>query len=158
MKLDLIKLKNKECLKITIDIKKNTNVDLLMFKLFKETSLEKSFSYNMNCLVDYKPKVLGIKTILDEWLKFRKECIIKTYQYDINKMEKNLRLLSALKLILLDIDKAIEIIRHSENEITDLMNYFKIDNQQAEFIVNYKLKNINKKTYYRTNTRYRKFK
>lgn len=139
------KIKNKECLKIAIDVKKNTNIDLLMFKLFKETSLEKSFSYNMNCLVDYKPKVLGVKAILDEWLKFRRECIVRTYQYDIKKMEKTLHLLSALKLILLDIDKAIEIIRHGENEVIDLMNYFKIDMQQAEFIVNYKLKNINKK-------------
>lgn len=136
----------KEELKITIDIRKSTNIDFLITKLFKKTPLERAFSFNMNCLVNYEPHVIGIKRILDEWLKFRRECIEKTLKYDIKKDKKQLHFLRGLEKVLLDIDKAIEIIRNTSDKkiISELSNYFKIDDEQSESISNMKLKNINK--------------
>ncbi len=138
--------KDKDELRITIDIKKNTNVELLISKLFKKSPLENSFSFNMNCLVNFKPKVLGIKEILDEWLLFRIECIRKATLYDIKSKEKELHVLLGLEKVLLDIDKAIEIIRLSEEDevINKLISYFDIDSYQAEYVSNIKLRNINK--------------
>ena len=138
------KEKNVEELKISIDVKKNTNVHLLMAKLLKDTSLETNFSFNMNCLVNNSPKVLGIKSILDNWITFRKECIINTMNYDLEKKKKSLHLLLGLKQVLLDIDKAIEIIRYSDNSVKDLINYFSIDDEQSSYVIEIKLKNINK--------------
>ena len=138
---------SKEEMKITIDVKKNTDVDLLMKKLFKKTPLQSYFSANMNCLVDYKPKVLGIKQILDEWLKFRYECVNKGLEYNINTLSGKLHLLKGLEKALLDIDSVIAIVRNSENDnnaIQKLMNKFNIDNEQSEHIVDIKLRNINK--------------
>ena len=136
----------REELKITIDIKKNTNIDLLMTKLFRKTPLEKTFSFNMNCLINYRPRVIGIKEILNEWLKFRIECIKKILGYDIKQDTKQLHFLKGLEKVLLDIDKAIEIIRKTDdNELIDkLCSYFEIDKEQSESIVNMKLRNINK--------------
>lgn len=138
------KEKNVEELKISIDVKKNANVHLLMAKLLKDTSLETNFSFNMNCLVNNSPKVLGIKSILDNWIIFRKECIINTMNYDLEKKRKTLHLLLGLKQVLLDIDKAIEIIRYSDNSVKDLINYFSIDDEQSSYVIEIKLKNINK--------------
>ncbi len=138
---------NKEEMKITIDIKKNTNVEILMKNLFKKTSLESTFSANMNCLVDYEPKVLGVKQILDEWLKFRKACIKKSLENKIYNKNNELHLLVGLKKVLLDIDKAIYIIRNSKTDdliLNNLMENFQIDKQQSEHIMNIKLRNINK--------------
>lgn len=136
----------REELKITIDIKKNANVDLLMTKLFKKSPLEKAFAFNMNCLVDYKPKVIGIKEILNQWLIFRKDCLKKTLEYDIKQDKKQLHFLKGLEKVLLDIDKAIEIIRKTKEDklIDELCSYFGIDKIQAESITNMKLRNINK--------------
>ena len=125
------KEKNVEELKISIDVKKNTNVHLLMAKLLKDTSLETNFSFNMNCLVNNSPKVLSIKSILDNWITFRKECIINTMNYDLAKKNTTLHLLLGLKQVLLDIDKAIEIIRFSKDTINELMKYFSIDEKQV---------------------------
>lgn len=136
----------KEEMKITIDIKRNINVDVLMANLFKNTPLETSCSANMNCLVNYEPKVLGIKAILDEWLIFRRECINKSTQNNIDKKSKQLHILKGLEKVLLDIDEAIQIIRHSKSDeliITNLMNKFNIDEMQANEISNMKLRNIN---------------
>lgn len=138
------KEKNVEELKISIDVKKSTNAHLLMAKLLKDTSLETNFSFNMNCLVNNSPKVLGIKSILDNWITFRKECIINTMNYDLEKKRKTLHLLLGLKQVLLDIDKAIEIIRYSNNSVKDLINYFSIDDEQSSYVIEIKLKNINK--------------
>lgn len=136
----------REEMKITIDVRKNVDIEKLMMNLFKDTTLQDSYSANMNCLVDYEPKVLGIKQILDEWLKFRISCIMKALQYDISNKSEKLHLLKGLERVLLDIDKAIQIIRFSKDEeiISSLSNEFNIDQVQAENIANMKLRNINK--------------
>ena len=101
-------------LKIAIDIKRNTDPDALMNKLYKFTPLQDSFNCNFNILIDGRPRVMGVKTILNEWLKFRIECIKRQTYYDIKKKKDKLHLLEGLKKILLDIDKAIAIIRGTE--------------------------------------------
>ena len=138
---------NREEMKITIDVKKNTNINLLMKKLFKKTPLQSYFSANMNCLVDYKPRVLGIKQILDEWLKFRYECVNKGLEHNINTLSDKLHLFKGLEKALLDIDSVISIIRNSDTgdiAIEKLMKQFEIDNEQAEYIADIRLRNINK--------------
>jgi DNA gyrase/topoisomerase IV subunit A len=137
----------KEQLKITIDTRKNIDINKVMHFLYKNTPLEKTFSCNFNALVNYKPQVLGIKHILDIWIAFRQECIKNATQYDINKKSSQLHSLKGLEKVLLNIDKAIDIIRNSENDekiINNLMVEFNIDNSQAEDIANMKLRNINK--------------
>jgi len=134
-------------LRITIDLKRGTDPDKLMAKLFKLTALEDSFSCNFNVLIGVTPKVLGIKGILSEWLKFRIDCIRNITLYDINKISDKLHLLYGLQRVLLDIDKAIKIIRETEfdkNVIPNLMVAFKIDEIQADFVADIKLRNINK--------------
>ncbi|WP_075810115.1 DNA gyrase/topoisomerase IV subunit A [Clostridium perfringens] len=140
------KEKDTDELRITIDVKKNTNVKLLMSKLFKKSPLESYFSFNMNCLVNFEPKVLGIKNILDEWINFRVDCIRKAILFDIESKRKELHVLLGLEKVLLDIDKAVEIIRNSkeENMIDGLISYFNIDKIQANYVSNIKLRNINK--------------
>ena len=134
-------------LKIAIDVKKSTNVDLLMHKLYQQTSLLDNFSCNFNILVNSKPKVLGIKEILDAWISFRMASIKGQLGWDIDKKSNRLHLLEGLKKILTDIDKAIKIIRETEFDtmvIPNLMRGFSIDQAQAEFIAEIKLRNINK--------------
>ena len=133
--------------RITIDVKKDTNPDALMAKLFKMTPLEDSFSCNFNILINSKPKVMGIKEILSEWIKFRMDCVKNSLRFDIDKKSAKLHLLTGLKKILLDIDKAISIIRHTEREedvVPNLMDGFSIDRIQAEYIAEIKLRNLNK--------------
>jgi DNA gyrase subunit A len=142
------KILKKEVMGIRIELRRNANVDILMSLLFKKTRLETSFNCNFNCLVDYKPKTLGLKAVLDEWIKFRFDCIRNAMIYDINEKQKVLHYLKGLEKVLLDIDEAISIIRNSENDdmiITNLMQTFKIDESQANEISNMKLKNINQK-------------
>ena len=136
----------REELKITIDLKKNVDINKLMSNLFKDTTLQCSYSANMNCLVDYEPRVLGVKQILDEWLKFRKSCIIKSLQYDIKNKSEKLHLLKGLEKVLLNIDETIKIIRQSDEDKinTNLINKFSIDDIQASYISDMKLRNINK--------------
>lgn len=134
-------------LKIAIDVKKNTRVDLLMHKLFQQTPLSDSFGCNFNLLIDGRPKTLGIKGILSAWIDFRMKSIRGQLGYDIDKKNHKLHLLEGLKKILVDIDKAIRIIRETEFEamvIPNLMKGFDIDEIQAEYIAEIRLRNINK--------------
>jgi len=134
-------------LKIAIDVKKNTNVDVLMHRLFEQTPLCDTFSANFNILIDGRPKTMGIKEILDCWIAFREKAIKGQIGYDIEKKSAKLHLLEGLEKILADIDRAIAIIRHTELEsmvIPNLMQGFSIDEKQAEYIAEIKLRNINK--------------
>ena len=134
-------------LKITIDCKRGTDHEQLMTKLFRFTKLEDTFSCNFNILIDGTPKVLGIPQIIDEWLKWRRTCVSRELQFNLDKMKKKLHLLDGLAVILLDIDKAIKIIRETELEadvIPNLMKGFGIDEEQAEYVAEIKLRNINK--------------
>ncbi len=134
-------------LKITLDIRKSADPDSIMNKLFKLTALQDTFSCNFNILVSGAPKVMGIRTILKEWLEFRIGCIKRQTLFDINKKEEKLHLLLGLRKILLDIDKAIAIIRNTEHDaqvIPNLMEGFEIDRVQAEFIAEIKLRNLNR--------------
>ncbi len=133
--------------KIAIDLKRGTDPEALMSKLFKLTTLEDSFSCNFNVLIDSKPMVLGIKGILNEWIKFRVQCIKNAVEYDITKKSAKLHLLTGLKKILLDIDKAISIVRHTERDedvVPNLMDGFSIDKVQAEYVAEIKLRNLNR--------------
>lgn len=134
-------------MKITIDVKKNTDVDLLMGKLFKMTPLQDNFSCNFNLLINGRPQLLGVRDIIKEWLIFRVGCIRRQLNFDIKKQGERLHLLKGLNKILLDIDKAIKIIRETENDtlvIPNLMWGFSIDEVQAEFVAEIKLRNLNK--------------
>ena len=134
-------------LKITIDCKRGTDHEQLMTKLFRFTKLEDTFSCNFNILIDGSPRVMGIGQILDEWLKWRRTCVCRELAYNLDKMKKRLHLLDGLAVILLDIDKAIKIIRETELEadvIPNLMKGFGIDEEQAEYVAEIKLRNINK--------------
>ena len=134
-------------LKITIDIKKSADPEVLMAKLFKMTPLEDTFSCNFNILIGTTPKVMGIKEILKHWTDFRRDCIIRKTKYDLNKLTHKLHLLEGLAKILLDIDKAVEIVKNTEKDedvIPNLMKGFDIDEIQAEFIAEIKLRNLNK--------------
>ncbi|NLC68989.1 MAG: topoisomerase IV [Clostridiaceae bacterium] len=134
-------------LKITIDIRRSTDPDELMNKLYKITPLEDTFSCNFNVLIGGVPKVMGIKEILKEWISFRVGCIKRVTMFDIGKKSEKLHLLLGLQKILLDIDKAIRIIRNTEQDkevIPNLMKAFGIDEVQAEFVAEIKLRNLNK--------------
>ncbi|MBR5506087.1 MAG: topoisomerase IV, partial [Clostridia bacterium] len=138
---------DKNGLKITLDIKKSTDVTKLMSKLFKMTPLEDSFSCNFNILIGTSPKVMGIAEILANWTEFRMGCLKRKIKYDINKLTHRLHLLEGLKKILLNIDKAIKIIRDTEKDddvVPNLMKGFDIDEIQADFIADIKLRNLNK--------------
>lgn len=134
-------------LKVTIDIKKGTDPDKLMAKLFKMTPLQDSFGCNFNILVEGSPMVLGVTDIICEWLRFRKNCIKRGIRFDIGKKSDKLHLLEGLEKILLDIDKAIKIVRETEEDamvVPNLMSGFGIDQIQAEFVAEIKLRNLNK--------------
>ncbi len=134
-------------LKIAIDIKRSADPDKLMSKLYQMTPLTDSFSCNFNILVNGSPKTMGIKDILNEWIDFRMVCIKRQTAYDLEKKGERLHLLEGLEKILLDIDKAIKIIRETEEEslvIPNLMDGFGIDKVQAEFVAEIKLRNLNK--------------
>ncbi|MBQ9757884.1 MAG: topoisomerase IV [Clostridia bacterium] len=134
-------------LKITIDVKKGTDPEKLMAKLFKMTPLQDSFGCNFNILVEGSPMVLGVNDIICEWLRFRKNCIKRGIRYDIDKKSAKLHLLEGLEKILLDIDKAIKIVRETEEDalvVPNLMSGFGIDEIQAEFVAEIKLRNLNK--------------
>ncbi|MFK7678613.1 DNA gyrase subunit A [Bacillus sp. Wb] len=131
---------------IEITVKNNTDKELLMAKLFKMTPLEDTFSCNFNIVVDGRPKVLGVKDILIEWLKFRIKSIKRGKSFDIDKKSERKHLLSGLQKVLLDIEKAIEIIRNTKKNsevINNLMEYFSLDSVQAEYIADIKLRNLN---------------
>ncbi len=134
-------------LKVTIDIKKNTDAADLMNKLYMLTPLQDTFSCNFNILVNGVPRVMGVKEILREWTAFRVNCIKRLTMFDIEKKTEKLHLLLGLQKILLDIDKAIRIIRNTQKDsevIPNLMVAFEIDKIQAEFVAEIKLRNLNK--------------
>ncbi len=136
-----------EGLKITIDIKRNSDPDDIMNKLFKFTPLQDSFGCNFNILIGQKPMVLGVLSILDHWIQFRMDCIRRKSEFDIKKKSDALHLLNGLAKILLDIDKALRIIRNTDQDsqvVPNLMKGFGIDNTQAEFIAEIKLRNLNR--------------
>ncbi|MEE8706122.1 MAG: DNA topoisomerase (ATP-hydrolyzing) subunit A [Oscillospiraceae bacterium] len=134
-------------LKITIDLKRGTDPTKLMTKLFHMTPLEDSFSCNFNILVDGAPKVMGVGEILDAWTKFRINCVRRRTEYDLQKKMDKLHLLMGLQAILLDIDKAIKIVRETEEEsevVPNLMIGFGIDETQAEYVAEIKLRHLNR--------------
>ncbi len=134
-------------LKIAIDIKRGADPELLMHRLFNMTTLCDSMSANFNFLIEGKPRTLSVPDILEEWLKFRIGCLKRQITYDIGKKQEKLHLLKGLEQILLDIDKAIAIIRSTEDDslvIPNLMTGFLIDEPQAEYVAEIKLRNLNK--------------
>ncbi len=134
-------------LKITIDLKRGTDPDKLMNRLYALTPLEDSFACNFNVLIGGVPQVLGVKPILEEWIAFRMECVRRRTYYDLAKAKDKLHLLKGLSKILLDIDKAISIVRNTEEEsevIPNLMIGFGIDKIQAEYVAEIKLRHLNR--------------
>ena len=138
---------DKKGLKITIDLKRGTDPDKLMTKLYKMTSLEDTFSCNFNVLVASVPRVMGVKELLQEWIAFRTECVNRRVYFELTKAKDRLHLLEGLQKILLDIDKAIKIIRQTDEEsevVPNLMIGFGIDKIQAEYVAEIKLRHLNR--------------
>ncbi len=134
-------------LKIAIDIKKGTDPEKLMKKLFDSTPLQDTFSCNFNVLIKGSPRVLGVRELLNEWIDFRSDCVSRRTAFDLKRASDRLHLLRGLEKILLDIDKAIKIIRNTEEEsevVPNLMIGFKIDKIQAEYVAEIKLRHLNK--------------
>lgn len=134
-------------LKITIDLKRGVDPDKLMARLYKATPLEDSFSCNFNVLINGVPKVRGVRELLDEWISFRLNCIKRRINFSLEKKRRQLHLLKGLSKILLDIDKAIKIVRETESEsevIPNLMIGFGIDEIQAEYVAEIKLRHLNR--------------
>lgn len=134
-------------LKLTIDLKRGTDPEKLMQKLYKLTPLEDPFSCNLNVLINGYPKVLGVKELLLEWLVFRKGAVRKRIEFDLDKKMKRLHLLKGLENILLDIDRAVKIVRETEQEsevVPNLMIEFGIDETQAEYVAEIKLRHLNR--------------
>ncbi len=133
--------------RLAIDVKRGTDPDKLMQKLFRMTPLQDSFGCNFNILIGNTPKVMGVREILTEWTAFREQCVRRRVYYDLNKKKERLHLLLGLKKILLDIDKAIAVIRHTEEEtkvVPNLMDGFSIDEIQAEYVAEIKLRHLNR--------------
>ncbi len=138
---------DKSGLKITIDLKRGTDPDKLMKKLYKATPLEESFPCNFNVLIGGTPRVLGVKDLLLEWIAFRTEAVRRRVYFDLAKAQKKLHLLQGLEKILLDIDKAIKIVRETAEEsevVPNLMIGFGIDEVQAEYVAEIKLRHLNR--------------
>ena len=134
-------------LKITIDVKRGTDPDKLMKKLYASTPLQDSFSCNFNVLINGMPRVLGVRELLGEWIEFRSGCVRRRTAFDLKRATDRLHLLRGLEKILLDIDKAISIIRNTEEEsevVPNLMIGFRIDKTQAEYVAEIKLRHLNK--------------
>lgn len=134
-------------LKLTLDLKRGQDPEKLMTRLFKLTPLEDSFNCNFNILVGGQPRVMGVREILTEWSAFRTECVRRRTYYDLTGKEKRLHLLRGLKAILLDIDKAVRIVRETEEEsevVPNLMIGFGIDKVQGEYVAEIKLRHLNR--------------
>ena len=134
-------------LKLTIDLKRGADPDKLMARLFRSTTLQDSFSCNFNILIAGMPRVMGVREILEEWTAWRMEGVRRRTYFVMKKKQEKLHLLKGLKKILLDIDKAIQIIRETEEDaevVPNLMIGFGIDQVQAEYVADIKLRNINK--------------
>lgn len=134
-------------LRIALDLKRGTDHEVLMHKLFKITPLEDTFSCNFNLLINARPKVLGVRGILDEWILFRIGCIQRQLNFDLIGLNQKLHLLLGLERVLLDIDQAIRIVRETDDDqqvVPNLKVAFKIDDIQAEYVANIRLRNLNK--------------
>ena len=134
-------------LKITIDLKRGVDADRLMTKLYRFTTLEDSYACNFNVLIAGVPRVLGVKALLEEWIAFRIECVRRRTYFDRNKKADKLHLLRGLEKILLDIDKAVKIVRETDEEsevVPNLMIGFGIDEIQAEYVAEIKLRHLNR--------------
>lgn len=134
-------------MKITIDLKRGVDPDKLMAKLYRFTTLEDTFSCNFNVLIGGVPMVLGVKALLEEWIAFRIECVRRRTYFDRNKKAEKLHLLKGLEAILLDIDKAVKIVRETDEEaevVPNLMIGFGIDEVQAEYVAEIKLRHLNR--------------
>jgi DNA gyrase subunit A len=133
--------------KLTLDLRSGVDPDALMAKLYKLTPLESSFGCNFNVLIDGSPRQMGVIELLSEWIRFRIGCLRREFTYDLEKKREKLHLLQALGKILLDIDKAIRIVRETEKEsevVPRLMEGFSIDEPQAEYIAEIKLRHLNR--------------
>ena len=133
--------------KLTIELKKDADPEIVMQKLFAATELENNFDCNFNILVEGTPMQLGVKDILVEWIKFRMNCVVRELNHELKKKEDKLELLLGLAKILLDIDKAIRIIRNTEKEedvVSNLAAGFDLTERQAEYIAEIKLRNLNR--------------
>lgn len=138
---------DKSGLKITIDLKRGTDAEKLMKKLYKQTPLLDSFPCNFNVLIGGTPQVFGVRDLLLEWIAFRTECVKRRIYFDLDKAQKKLHLLKGLEKILLDIDKAIKIVRETPVEaevVPNLMIGFGIDEIQAEYVAEIKLRHLNR--------------
>ena len=134
-------------MKITIDLKRGIDPERLMQKLFKLTPLEDTFSCNFNILIAGSPRVMGIREILEEWVAFRSQCVKRRVYFDLKKAKDKLHLLKGLSKILLDIDKAVKIVRETESEsevVPNLMIGFGIDEIQANYVAEIKLRHLNR--------------
>lgn len=134
-------------LKLTIDLKRGQDPDKVMQKLFRMTPLEDSFSCNFNILVHGMPRVMGVREILNEWIIFRTDCVRRRTSYDLEGKEKRMHLLKGLEAILLDIDKAVKIVRETQEEadvVPNLMMGFGIDKIQADYVAEIKLRHLNR--------------
>ena len=144
---DVKDMSDKTGMRISIEMKRGTDPEKLMAKLFKMTPLEDSFGCNFNVLIGGMPMVLGVKQLIEEWVAFRTECIKRRTYFQLHKAKEKLHLLLGLKKILLDIDKAVQIVKDTEHEeevVPNLMIGFGIDEIQAEYIANIKLRHLNK--------------
>jgi DNA gyrase subunit A len=138
---------DKDGLKLTLDIRRSADPEQLMKRLFAMTPLMDNFNCNFNFLVDGKPRTMGIRETICEWLRFRVNCLRRRTRFDLLALGKKKNLLEGLSKILLDIDKAIKIIRQTENDkdvLPNLMAAFKIDAAQAEYVAEIRLRNLNK--------------
>ena len=134
-------------LKLTIDLKRGQDPEKLMQKLFRTTPLEDSFACNFNILIAGMPRVMGVREILEEWTAFRTECVRRRTYHELHGKEKRLHLLRGLAAILLDIDKAVRIVRETEEEdevLPNLMIGFGIDREQAEYVAEIRLRHLNR--------------
>ena len=133
--------------KLTLDIRRGNDPEKIMAKLFKKTPLQDSFSCNFNVLIDGSPRQLGLRGIMDEWIRFRMDCLRREFSFDLERKQEKNHLLEGLEKILVDIDKAIRIIRETAKEkdvVPNLMQAFDLDELQAEFIAEIKLRHLNR--------------
>lgn len=134
-------------LKIAIDLKRGADPEKVMQKLFRMTPLQDSYSCNFNILIHGQPRVMGVKEILTEWITFREECVRRRIVYDLQRKREKLHLLEGLERILLDIDEAIRIVRETKEEsevVPNLMQGFSMDEIQAEYVAEIKLRHLNR--------------
>lgn len=134
-------------LKIAIDLKRGIDPEAFMTKLYRYTPLEDSFSCNFNVLIDGRPQVLGVKGLIREWLAFRIKCVRRAMQFDLDAISDKLHLLNGLRKVMLDIDRAIQIVKDTDKDsevVPNLVQAFQIDEIQAEYVAEIKLRNLNK--------------